>query len=79
MPLSRERKIELLGAMPLFEGLDADLAKRVRQLQAAGAAADDDDRVRPGWERSRGHPHRFAQLRNRWALWSRRVCACSIR
>ena len=24
MPLSRERKIELLGAMPLFEGLDAD-------------------------------------------------------
>ena len=24
MPLSRERKIELLGAMPLFDGLDAD-------------------------------------------------------
>jgi CRP/FNR family transcriptional regulator, cyclic AMP receptor protein len=24
MPLSRERKIELLGAMPLFDGLDAE-------------------------------------------------------
>ena len=24
MPLSRDRKIELLGAMPLFEGLDGD-------------------------------------------------------
>ena len=59
--------------------VDALRAQGVRQLQPAGAAADDDDRVFAGRERPAGDPTRSGQLRNRWALWRRRVWACSIR
>ena len=59
--------------------VDPLLREGVSHLDAARAAADDHDGIRPRRKRPDGLPHQFAQLRNRWALWRRRVCACNIR